>query len=178
MHQPKILLYFLFLFCKQFYEPPIPRICSFYNPYSGMIFWWIFSSGILFIILCKIVENRAFDNCITGNFSYYFHIMNICWCNESWKWHTTYLLKYTTLFSVWSNRKIITWGLCSPKDYFMDILSMYYHSHFIPFLLSYKFNILFQILKISNWTHCWNCLWHVELGLYHLDNNFHYHPRT
>jgi hypothetical protein len=40
--------------------------------------------------------------------------------------------------------------IATSKGDFIDILSMYYHSHFIPFLLSYKFNILFQILKISN----------------------------
>ena len=65
-----------------------------------------------------------------------------------------------------------------PKGDFIDILSSdCCQIHPIPFLLSYSFNNLIQILlNISNWTHCWNRRWHVEPEPYSLGSFFPWQP--
>ena len=63
-----------------------------------------------------------------------------------------------------------------PKGDFTDILSSDCHDHLIPFLWSYIFNSLVQILsKIPDCIHSWNLLWHVEPEPYSLGNIFHWH---
>ena len=64
-----------------------------------------------------------------------------------------------------------------PKGDFIDMLSSDCHVNLIPFLLSYSFNNLIQILlNVSNWTHCWNRRWHVETEPYSLGSIFYWQP--
>ena len=70
--------------------------------------------------------------------------------------------------------------LCGPppKGDFIDILSMdCHHAHLITSLSSYSVsNLTLIFLKMSNWTHFWNRLWHVEPELYSLGSSiFHWY---
>ena len=73
--------------------------------------------------------------------------------------------------------RIITGHVSPPKGDFIDILSMDCHINLILILLSYSSNSLIHIfLNMSNWTHCWNLLWHVEPEPYSLGSVFNWHP--
>ena len=67
--------------------------------------------------------------------------------------------------------------IAPPKGDFIDMLSSDCHVHLIPCLLSYDCNSLIHtFLKMSNSTHSWNLLWHVEPEPYSAGSIFHWHP--
>ena len=66
----------------------------------------------------------------------------------------------------------------SPKEDFIDMLSMDCPIHLIPLLWSYSFNnLIHNFLKMPNWTYFWNRLWQVEADLYSEGSSiFHWQP--